>query len=376
MRIRVLPLLLPLLFSACGACSPLYLFRASVEEARILAGRRPIDEMLADPATPDDVRRKLRFAQQARSFADEALGLDVGNSYTTFSRVERDTLALVLSAARRDRFEQVTWWFPIVGRIPYKGFFEEEDALDAAAELAADGYDVYLRPTSAFSTLGWFSDPLLSTLLRYDDVSLVTTVIHELTHNTLYLSGQAAFNESFANFVGSRGAIEYWCGVEGPESPACRTAAGRWQDAIRFGAFIEQLVSELEALYARSDLSTAQVLERRARVFAEARRRFREQVQPSFRVASYSSFLETPLNNATLIARRLYYHRLDRFETVYRASGRDLPLAIRRIVDAARQSPGDPYAALARLAASHSPAAHVYIARFRTEPGKSTRRTR
>lgn len=196
-------------------CSPGYLLQAGIEEAKILGRRRPIDQVMADANTTDETRRKLRLVLEARTFAAEMLGLDAGRSYTTFSRTDGDTLALVLSAARRDRFEQHTWWFPIVGSIPYKGYFSREDAFSAAEELQQAGYDTYLRPTSAFSTLGWFNDPLLSTTLGHDDVQLVSTVIHELTHNTLYLPGQASFNESLASFVGDRGAILFFCTLEG-----------------------------------------------------------------------------------------------------------------------------------------------------------------
>src|SRR5690606_18318309 len=172
----------------------------------------------------------------------------VGDSYTTFSQLDSDTLALVLSAARKDRFEAHTWWFPIVGHVPYKGFFSERKARGEIEKLERKGYDTYLRPTSAFSTLGWFNDPLVSPLLRYDSVSLAATVIHEVFHNTLYLSAQATFNESLAEFVGSRGAIAFLCGRFGEGSPQCDTARGAWEDELLFGRFLSDLVADLEAL--------------------------------------------------------------------------------------------------------------------------------
>src|SRR5690606_29809700 len=119
-------------------------------------------------------------------------------------------------------FEPYTWWFPIVGRVPYKGFFDFDEAHEQARRLDARGYDTYVRPSAAFSTLGWFNDPVLNTVLRYSDVDLVQTVIHELTHNTIYIAGQAGFNESFATFVGDRGAAAFFCDMEGPEGERCR----------------------------------------------------------------------------------------------------------------------------------------------------------
>ncbi|MGH7477094.1 MAG: aminopeptidase [Longimicrobiales bacterium] len=337
---------------ALGACSPLYVLRAGIEEARILSRRQPISELVAAPATPPEVRRKLALVLDARTFADEGLGLDVGDSYTTFSRIDRDTLALVLSAARQDRFEQVTWWFPIVGRIPYKGFFSSASAQRAARGLEAKGYDTYIRPTAAFSTLGWFSDPLLSTLLDYDDVTLVATVIHELTHNSLYLPSQAAFNESFASFVGDRGAAEFFCRLEGDDAPRCRRALAFWRDNLRFGGFLESLIRELETLYGRTDLSLEQTLRLREVVFADARQRFAAELQPTLEVTTFEAFARAPLNNATLIARRLYFDRLHRFEAAYEALGRDLAAATAAIMQAAEAAEGDPYGALERIIAA------------------------
>src|SRR5437867_5548064 len=180
-----------------------YLARAGWEESRILLRRRPIAKIVSDTTVPAATRRKLKLVLDARAFASTALGLNVGNSFTTYSPLDHDTLVLVLSAAYRDRLEYFTWWFPIVGSVPYKGYFDFGEARAEERTFFNRGFDTYLRPASAFSTLGWFNDPLVSTTLRSDTLSLANTVIHELTHNTYFASGQAEFNESFANFAGA-----------------------------------------------------------------------------------------------------------------------------------------------------------------------------
>ena len=194
------------LAALAASCSPLYVLRAGWAEARILTARRPIEDVILDPDTDDSTRGKLTFARLARTFAIEELGLDVGDSYTTYTHLDRDTLAMVLSAAEKGRLAARTWWFPVVGRVPYRGFFDLDDALDEQRKLEEEGFDTWLRPTAAFSTLGWFADPLMSTVLRQDEIGVVQTLLHEVSHAHLWVAGSVSFNESFATFVGDAGA--------------------------------------------------------------------------------------------------------------------------------------------------------------------------
>ncbi|MBX6363470.1 MAG: aminopeptidase [Gemmatimonadetes bacterium] len=344
-------LLVPALLAvALAACSPIYILRAGIAEAGILSRRRPIAALVEDPTTPPETRRKLQVVQRARAFAEHGLGLRVGESYTTYSTVEHDTLMLVLSAAPKLEFRPYTWWFPIVGRVPYKGFFDPDDAKAAARSLEAEGYDAYIRPTSAFSTLGWFNDPLLNTVLRYDDVDLTNTIIHELTHNTIYIPSRVEFNESFANFVGGRGAIDYYCGVEGEDGERCRLARARWADELLFGDFLTTLVHDLQAVYARTDLPPERRLALRAQVFRDARTHWARDIEPHLQSDQFRGFGQRAiLNNASLIARRLYYDRLRVFEAAYQRLGQDLPRTIREVKRAAERAK-DPYQGVAAIA--------------------------
>ncbi|HEX6694480.1 MAG TPA: aminopeptidase [Longimicrobiales bacterium] len=337
---------------ACTACSPLYVIRAGIHEAKILSRRRPIASVIADPSTSPAVRRKLDLVIQARSFAEHRLDLAAGESYTTYSWVERDTLLMVVSASRTDRFEPYTWWFPIVGRVPYKGYFDFDRAYEEAESLGREGFDTYVRPSGAFSTLGWFNDPLLSTLLRYGDVSLASTVIHEILHNTVYVPSQVAFNESFANFVGDRGAIELFCTRDGDGSPTCDLARRSWHDTMLYGAFLSDLVHRLDAVYGRDELAREEKLRQKAATLEDAKTRYATEVLPRLQTTGFRGFADSEVNNATLIGVRLYYERLDLFERVFEHYGGNLHAATRAIIAAAQASPDDPFGGVERLIAA------------------------
>ncbi len=304
-----------------AGCNPVYVARAGWAQAQILSSRVPLTEVMTDPEVSPEVRAKLRLVRDARSFALEELGFqNVGDSYTTLASLESDTLAMVLSAAYRDRLASRSWWFPVAGRVPYRAYFSLEAAERARDGLEEEGFDTYLRPTAAFSTLGWFADPLYSTLLRLDEVGLVETVLHELAHNHLYLPGHGRFNESYATFVGHVAAGEFFCRRRGGgmDTVKCGRARDRWSDARKVSRFVGELEKSLRALYAREDLELDGILLRRDELYREAWGAFRDEVQPGLGASTYGYLAAEPLNNATFLARVLYFHRLDEFDRIWR----------------------------------------------------------
>lgn len=317
-----------------GGCSAGYVLRAACEEAKILWRRQPIESVLGQEIDAD-TRAKLELTLAARRYARETLGLSVGGSYATLSTVDDEQVVHTVSAVPWNRLEPHTWWFPIVGRVPYRGYFDEKDAMALAASLERDGYDTSVRSAVAFSTLGWFDDPLLSNLLRLDEVQLVRVILHELLHNTLYVPGHGSFNESLASFVGARGAASFFAARGDTEK--ARDAELQWADALTFSAFLETSLPELRAAYEKG-IDRAQ----RAALLRSLQDRFREQ---SFRTTMYRSFGERDLNNAILLHHLLYADRLAVFERNFEEHDRDLAISIASIREKTRDAQ-DPFAAL------------------------------
>ena len=320
-----------------------YLTRAGFEETRILGARRPISEVLADSATPPALRHSLDLVVAVRNYA-AGLGLEAGETYTTFADVKRDTLLLVLQASPRNCLCPYEWKWPIVGRMPYKGFFDSHAAQKAANQLSARGFDVYLRPSGAFSTLGWFSDPLLSTALSRDSVELAATVFHEIAHNSLYVRSATPFNESFAQLVGYRSAESFFR-ARGDSTLAAR-AADRWHDEILLGAFYTELTERLKALYAL-DLDSAAVDSGRMAAGRWARLQLQDSVGPRLRTFTIGPQADRPINNARLVGATIYRSHLDLFDRWYTAHGSDVRRAVADLRALMKGAEGD--SAFARL---------------------------
>lgn len=321
-----------------------YLSRGAWEEGKILSRRRPIAELVSDNTIDPSVRRKLAIVLAARAYARDSIRLRAKESFTTFTQLDKDTLVLVLSAAYRDRLQPYTWWFPIVGSVPYKGYFDFDAAKRTARQFYEDGYDVSLRPSDAFSTLGWFNDPLLSTSLRRDSVDIVNTVIHELTHNTFYAPGQTAFNESFASFVGARGAAGFFRS-RGQPLAAARVDAG-WDDEKLLGDFWMKLTRTLDSAYkAHSDSREARILARDT-VYQRARAMLISDIGPRLKTISPLYAERVPLDNASLLARRVYARNLELFDAVYAREAGNLRWTIGRLIAIAKANRDDPFAGL------------------------------
>ena len=319
--------------------------RAAYEEGKILVGREAISEVITRSETTQEIREKLQLVLRARTFAEDRLRLNAKDSFTQYSHVDKDVLAWVLLASKQDAFQLYTWWYPIVGTVPYKGFFEQEDAQDVVAALESKGYETWLRGTEAFSTLGWFNDPVLTTTLRHPPHSIANTVIHEIFHQTLWIKGSVDFNESAANAVGALGAIAFFQHeLAARSNETCRETAKanltasiqEWKFEKEFSVLLTELQQGLEHLY-QSDASREEKLERRDVVFEESMRDFRVR-HPKMRVLQH-------LNNAEILQLFLYRKQLLLFENAFNSCQQEWACFLELFRETSQDSAENPFLA-------------------------------
>jgi predicted aminopeptidase len=300
------------------ACSPGYVLRGAYEQSKILLARRDITSVIEDPATSVESREKLRVVLDARAFS-ERIGLNPGGSFKSFAEVSRDPLAWVVVASRRDAFALHTWWFPVVGTVPYKGFFDKSDAEAQVRELQALGYEASIRGTEAFSTLGWFDDPVVSTTLKNAPSRIANTVIHESVHTTVWISGSVSFNESLANFIGSQGASAFFsdrvkeCRAAGRDCSEGerQLAAARKEYAFQFelADLVDSLFAALEKLYNDPALTSEEKIARRVEVFDSMMKPFRQRF-PTLQILK-------EVNNADIMQLKLYLSKIWLFRELF-----------------------------------------------------------
>jgi predicted aminopeptidase len=305
-----------------------YVTRAGFEETRILAGRVPIQVVASDSSYPEDLRQAAGLVNEARRYA-AVMGLDAGETFTTFSDVGRDTLLLVLTASPRNCICPVTWRYPIVGRVAYRGFFDAEHAQREAERYLAMDYDVHLRPAPAFSTLGWFNDPLLSTAVTTDSVELAAMVFHEIAHNSLWVKNAPDFNESFAQWVGYR-MSESFFRSRGNHLLAVR-AIDRWSDEQLLGRYYERFMNRLDSVYASDPLNIDAA--------REAVDSWRSDTLPmllggEFRTINVEGLKARRINNAALVGVRMYRTNLELFAAWEEVAGGQIDLAVYSLIEA------------------------------------------
>ncbi len=317
---------------ALTGCASLKFYGQAVHgHWQLMLARRPLAAVIADPTTPADIRAKLKIALRARAFASHELGLPDNASYTAYVQLPRPYVVWNVFAAPPLSLRLRESCFLLIGCLQYRGYFSEAAAERDAAARRADGDDVYVGGVAAYSTLGWFADPVVSSMLRWDEEELVKTLFHELAHQRLYVPNDTAFNESFASAVADVGYARWRSSRE----PSPKTAEGPTDDA-RFVALVLRHRERLATVYAGAASSAAktaakaEILAGLQAEFARTRHHYRD-------AASYGAWLARDLNNAKLASVNAYYVYVDAFIAILRHVEHDLPRfyrAAERLADA------------------------------------------
>jgi predicted aminopeptidase len=313
--------------SGCDEEEVKYLLQQAPGQLALLLDRVPFEKVLKDPDLDPVVRSKLELVLDVKRYGVEEVGLRRNKNYEIFVELDREAVSWNLTAAERLSLTPLTWTFPLVGEVPYLGFFQEEDAREKERQLKEQGYDVYVRTAGAYSMLGIVADPLYSPLLKYRDAELANLVLHEMTHATVFIKGEMEFNENLALFGGNQGSFNYLADRFGPASEEAKYALGSNQDDVIFSREVMKLYQDLEAMY-QSDLPPEDKARGKEAIIAEHKRHFREEVLPAMHTDNYARWPEREINNATVISRVVYFHDLGLYERLYQAKSEDLKAVV------------------------------------------------
>lgn len=318
-----------------AGCTSLSYYATSLEgHVEIMAARKNVGKLIQDPKTPEALRAKLRSASAIRRFATDELALPDNASYQSYVDIGREAVTWAVFAAPQFSLAPRIWCFPVFGCVPYKGYFDRKAAAETANELQKEGLDVHITGVTAYSTLGWSSDPLLSTMLGQDDSYLASLVFHELAHQRVYVNGDSAFNEAFAVAVETSG-VRKWLRARGDLAGLRRYEADRKRRADFLG-LLAKTREELLQVY-QSASAPQQMAAAKAATIERLRARYRlmrDRRWAGYR--GYDAWFAAPINNAKLAATAVYGERVPAFLRLFDLCGGDYPRfydAVRRIGD-------------------------------------------
>jgi|WetSurMetagenome_2_1015567.scaffolds.fasta_scaffold00060_17 predicted aminopeptidase len=296
----------------------------------------PVEKLKRDPSTTDSLRRFLALVDDIRSFATDSMGLKKTSNYTSYISINKPYLIDLVSATGQVDFSPYTWCYPLFGCWPLRGYFDKADADSEAARLARNGYDVHLGNVDAFSTLGFFSDPLYSFMRRFSAYRIADLIIHELTHSTVYVKNQVEFNEELASFTGMEGAMRFIAARYGDTSAMYATSVKATRDEVTYHRLVRHLYDTLSAIY-KSDSSRDFKLEKKREVITGFKSLIARHYDSLFLTPSFKGLEKADINNAFIAVDMTYTLDLGDFYRLYELRGRDFRATMRTVQSIARQ---------------------------------------
>ena len=288
---------------------------SAYHQTKLVQSRQPLERALRSDRLTDGQKAKLRLVQETKKFAESALGLKKSSNYTSFVQLDEPYVTYLVQAAYPNELKPYLWKFPFVGEVPYKGYFKKSLAEQEARQLAADHYDIYTRGVAAYSTLGWFQDSVLSSMLRYEDYDLVELIIHETVHTTLFIKSAAEFNERMATFLGHQGMLLYYKSLGEAGTAQIKKAEDDGHDQKLFSAFLTREVEDLKKWY--ESHKTALTPASKAARMKDIQNKFTAELRPKMKTKIYEEFEKKELNNAILLAYRTYEYSLEDFDKLH-----------------------------------------------------------
>lgn len=319
LRIRCL-LAIALLLVLSGCSSTRYYSQLATGQWQLLKAREPVDTLIADPQQPIALRQQLAKAQAARTFATQRLHLPDNQSYRLYANLQRSYVVWNVFATPEFSLTPITHCFPIAGCVAYRGYYSQGGARGEAALARQQGRDVFVSGVEAYSTLGWFDDPILNTMLNWGDERLATLIFHELAHQRVYVKDDTEFNESFASFVEQEGTRQWRIHQGLPPV----SSHGR-QQRDQFIALVMSTRDRLQMLYTQP-LAPNEMRQRKAAEFERMRREYRQLRDQQWAADKrYDAWINSPMSNAKLLPFGLYDQWVPAFRAVFEQSNCDWP---------------------------------------------------
>ena len=337
---RILEILFVLFFGAtCLQCRSLpYYDQAINGQMEILRNQEPIADLIDDPDRPAKLRKKLKFIQKVRVFAAKELHLPVNDHYLSYVDLNRPYVVWNVYAAPEFSLAPKTWCFPIVGCVAYRGYFSEQDAHRFGDALKQDGYDVFIAGAIAYSTLGWFDDPVLSTFANLSEPAIAALIFHELAHGVLYIKDDTAFNESFATAVEQEGFRRWQTAAY--DLKGYENWLRKRQRRQKFIKLVSKYRAKLEKLY-QDGLPLNENRNQKAAIFNQLKSEYLNMKSIHSGLAAYEAWFKHPLNNAQLISVSTYHDWVPAFAKILSESGGDLNKFFRMCRQLSKKEPSE-----------------------------------
>ena len=305
-----------------GCSTAKYYSHAVVGHLQLTTGLTPIRKAIKQDETNKELRRQLELVTELREFAENKLSLDVGKAYSKYKRLDRSAAVWVVYAAPTFSTKLQTWKYPIVGEYQSRGFFKERMAKEYSAKLHSQGFDVYLGEAIAYSTLGWFSDPLLSTFLDDSDEELAETLFHELTHRTYYLKGDTMFNESFATAFAQK-SVQLWLKEKGEEKRLDKYRK-KLKRRDEFRSLLQETKNELNLIYKNTNNDSAAILQKRKQDLIQSFKATCITLRKKWnKPKSLESWIDEEVNNAKIAASSVYLLKVPYFNQLWEQANQD-----------------------------------------------------